>query len=64
MRFSKNASQEKVKAEKREPMASSFRQSVRKAPGTRMGTWQDWREGGSRSGKTSGRHGHAIRDGR
>lgn len=46
------------------PMTSSFPQSARKAPGTRMGTWEDWREGARRSGKISGRHGHVIRDGR
>lgn len=40
------------------------RQSTRKAPGTRLGVWEDWREGSSRCGKISGRHGHVIRDGR
>lgn len=49
---------------KRDPMTSSFRQSARKAPGTRLGTWEDWREGSGRSGKIPGRHGHVIRDGR
>jgi hypothetical protein len=49
---------------KRELSTSSVRQPVRKAPGTRMGTWEDWRGGASKSGKISGRHGHAIRDGR
>jgi len=44
---------------KRETKVSSFR----KAPGTRLGTLQDWREGSGKSG-VSGRHGHAIRDGR
>jgi len=37
--------------------------TFRKAPGTRLGTLQDWREG-SRKSEISGRHGHAIRDGR
>lgn len=45
-------------AAKRESMT---RQSRRKAPGTRLGTLQDWRGG---SAKVLGRHGHAIRDGR
>jgi hypothetical protein len=44
---------------KREMKMSSFR----KAPGTRLGTLQDWREGCGKSG-VSGRHGAAIRDGR
>ena len=38
-------------------------QSGRKAAGTRVGTMLDWR-GTNKSGKTSGRHGHGIRDGR
>ena len=54
---------EKDSAPKRS-MTSAFRKSGRKAPGTRMGTWEDWREASSRSGKVSGRHGHVIRDGR
>jgi len=37
--------------------------TFRKAPGTRLGTLQDWREGGRKS-EVSGRHGHGIRDGR
>jgi len=37
--------------------------TFRKAPGTRLGTLQDWREGSHKS-EISGRHGHAIRDGR
>jgi hypothetical protein len=36
--------------------------STRKAPGTRIGTLFDWREGSTKS--VSGRHGHTIRDGR
>ena len=43
---------------------SSFRKSVRKAPGTRIGTFIDWREGSGKSGKISGSYGHAVRDGR
>jgi hypothetical protein len=38
--------------------------SGRKAPGTRAGTLQDWREGSSKSGKTSVGIGKALRDGR
>ena len=37
---------------------------TRKAPGTRMGTVQDWRGVNTNSGITSGRHGQSIRDGR
>ena len=44
---------------KRETKVSTFR----KAPGTRLGTLEDWREGSGKSGEAS-RHGHAIRDGR
>jgi hypothetical protein len=43
---------------------SSFGKSGRKAPGTRIGTLMDWREGSTKSGKLSGRYGHALRDGR
>ena len=43
---------------------TSFRKSVRKAPGTRIGTLIDWREGSVKSGKISGRYGNAFRDGR
>jgi len=38
--------------------------SIRKAPGTRLGTLQDWRGADHNSAKLSGRHGHSIRDGR
>lgn len=38
--------------------------SNQKATGTRYGSFADWREGSSRSKNSSGRHGHAIRDGR
>ena len=43
---------------------NSFRKPIRKAPGTRMGTLEDWRGGNNNSGKTSDRHGESIRDGR
>ena len=43
--------------------ANTFRKPIRKAPGTRVGTLQDWRGAGN-SGKTSDRHGQSIRDGR
>ena len=42
--------------------AKSQANSVRKAPGTRIGTLFDWREASSNSEKN--RHGHTIRDGR
>jgi hypothetical protein len=44
--------------------AKRKRESARKAPGTRLGVWEDWREGSSRSRKMSSRHGYVIRDGR
>lgn len=37
---------------------------TRKAPGTRLGTIEDWRAANNNSGNTSGRHGNSIRDGR
>ena len=37
--------------------------SDRKAPGTRLGMLQDWREGSNKSGKTSVGIGKALRDG-
>lgn len=37
---------------------------ARKAPGTRLGIIQDWREGSSKSGKTSVGIGKSLRDGR
>ena len=40
------------------------RKPIRKAPGTRVGTIQDWRGADNSSGKTTGRHGQSIRDGR
>lgn len=43
---------------------NSFRKSTRKAPGTRLGTLQDWRGTDNNTGKLSGRHGQSIRDGR
>ena len=36
----------------------------RKAPGTRLGTLNDWRHASANSGKPAGRLGHGIRDGR
>lgn len=38
--------------------------SGRKAPGTRLGMLQDWREGSNKSGRTSVGIGKALRDGR
>jgi hypothetical protein len=46
---------------KRETMTS---QSGCKASGTRLGIMLDWRGAATKCGKTSGRHGHRIRDGR
>ena len=42
----------------------SFHKSGRKAPGTRVGIFIDWREGSTKPGKISGPYGHALRDGR
>ncbi|HET6979319.1 MAG TPA: hypothetical protein VFI24_23510 [Pyrinomonadaceae bacterium] len=43
---------------------NSFRKSIRKAPGTRVGTIQDWRAANGNSAKPLGRHGASVRDGR
>ncbi len=43
---------------------NSLRKPIRKAPGTRMGTLEDWRGESNNSGKTFGRHGQSVRDGR
>jgi hypothetical protein len=64
MKNNKNEEKQQVGKAKREITTNSFTQSARKAPGTRNGTWEDWREGSRKSGKIAGRHGHAIRDGR
>ena len=45
-------------------VASTSRQSRAKAPGTRVGTLQDWREGSGKSGKTLTERRNALRDGR
>ena len=43
---------------------SSLRPSGRKAPGTRIGLFIDWREGSATSGRLSDRYGRSVRDGR
>ena len=65
MPINKNIEQKETTATaKRKVTAVSFGKSGRKAPGTRLGMLDDWREGSTKSGKLSGRHGHTIRDGR
>ena len=49
---------------KNSPAKSSFGSNGRKAPGTRLGTIQDWRQASGKQARTSGRHGHTVRDGR
>ncbi len=61
MPTNENANQQNEVKRNRE---NSFRKPTRKAPGTRLGTVQDWRGANNSSGKTSGRHGASIRDGR
>jgi hypothetical protein len=51
-------------AGKPELKANSFRKCDRKAPGTRLGTLADWREGSHRTGEIAGSYGRALRDGR
>ncbi|HXD31529.1 MAG TPA: hypothetical protein VN643_10455 [Pyrinomonadaceae bacterium] len=67
MSVSKNAKKQDPEggsAKVDEPIIAGFRKSVRKAPGTRAGTLQDWRQGSTKSPGSSGRLGKAIRDGR
>lgn len=45
-------------------LTAAHPKSGRKAPGTRMGMLQDWREGSIKSGKTSVGIGKTLRDGR
>ena len=49
--------------ETQKPLATASRKPMRKAPGTRLGIFQDWREG-STSGKAPSRLGNTLRDGR
>jgi hypothetical protein len=44
--------------------SSACRQPRAKAPGTRLGTFQDWREASCKSGKTRNERRNAFRDGR
>jgi hypothetical protein len=43
---------------------AALTKSGRKAPGTRLGILEDWRGDSNKSGKTSGRIGKSVRDGR
>ena len=66
MLVNKHAQQQEIgkdSAGKPERMTSALRKSNQKAVGTRFGVLIDWREGSNKPG-TSGRHGHALRDGR
>jgi hypothetical protein len=54
----------KVKNQAARPAQISLRTSGRKAPGTRIGLFMDWREGSATSGRLSERYGRSVRDGR
>ena len=45
-------------------LPAALPKSRRKAPGTRLGILQDWREGSNKAGKTSIGIGKTLRDGR
>jgi hypothetical protein len=45
-------------------VTAPLRRSGRKSPGTRAGTFQDWREGSNKYGKSSAGIGKTLRDGR
>ncbi|HYV09313.1 MAG TPA: hypothetical protein VE980_00170 [Pyrinomonadaceae bacterium] len=49
---------------KRNSSVSACRKSEAKAPGTRLGTVQDWREVSGNCGKTGNQRRNAFRDGR
>ena len=49
---------------KRSSSVSACRKSEAKAPGTRLGTFQDWRGVSGKSGKTGRERRSAFRDGR
>lgn len=53
-----------VKNPKAKQEQSSLRPAGRKAPGTRLGLFIDWRVGSATSGRSSGRYGRSVRDGR
>jgi len=65
MSANKNIKQEAMKSDSSElrPLAGT-RRPVRKAPGTRAGTLQDWREGSNKSEQISPNRRNALRDGR
>lgn len=50
--------------EVRGPLAAATRNSARKAPGTRVGTIEDWRAAGSERAGEQSAHGKRLRDGR
>lgn len=52
-----------MKQQRKNSLATAFRKSGRKAPGTRVGTVEDWR-GDNPSAKSSGGSGKTLRDGR
>jgi hypothetical protein len=64
MPVSKNVEQQETPSTAKRNITTTFRKSDWKAPGTRLGMLNDWREGSTESGKVSSRYGHAIRDGR
>jgi hypothetical protein len=61
MRLNKGMKQLKKDSTQR---TTGLQRPGRKAPGTRLGILQDWREGSSNSGKPSAGIGKALRDGR
>jgi hypothetical protein len=64
MPVKKNVEQQETKTPSTGKLTTTFRKSRRKAPGTRLGMLNDWREGSTQSGIVSSRYGQAIRDGR
>lgn len=63
-RFSNMKQMQKNSTSAQAQPTAVLKKSRRKAPGTRLGMLQDWREGSTKSGKTALRIGKTIRDGR
>lgn len=64
---SKNMKQQELgnsTTEVRGPIEAASRKTGTKKPATRVGTLEDWRVGGKRTGENSGARGKRLRDGR
>lgn len=62
MPFAMQQKPEKNMTEKQ--VLKSLRTAGRKAPGTRVGTMVDWRDGSTKAGRLLDRYGRSLRDGK